>query len=705
MDRDADPEEGTVTGRDATAAEARRRRRTALGRPQSPPPNTGTLRGPPPESSRSGSRLRARSRKNARRTDERKTQQTKDAEHTGEQEQDTTPQAGAHTSVPSDRDRVLKDPEELPSKPQNGDLSRDLVLRDLRADFKKVERAGLPDPASAHTPLGHEILQVLEWTETRPHGAMDFSFVKVSAREVEMVEEWRPILARHDGLRGFAQLVIHRKRDEENADKDYIPVPADTIRAAFGLKPQRSGNQLKSLNLLWAYKCLVDPKLEWSEYRDGRCRRITQHGTPEEIMNEATDFFHDRQGKETALFMKGDVSRPTELNFQGECFEKMDEKRRTVEEAEITPPEKTRRMVRYLNKLTRRAHSTRGRSMFGDLARNVQGGVDVLLDAAEESAEVYDSGIRQSISQLRRFQDMPHMLYQVANFTPRPTPVGGNHLVGVGSMAIPPLLGDRHVALDLSKAQLAMFATIAEERYGQDMANTQSALTEHLDESSGFNMWDSMRSATELPDIDAAEYAVKRATYSAVYGASENTIKHNASKEIAGRSSHGYPDRSKVEGILDHEVISEVLSARENACRQISYHDKNRPHTVDAFGRELNRRDFRDGDEAELRKEQRQVEGDETYGDMRAGAKSLLAYAVQTLEVKTMWPIFEAAIEERERDGDDRWRVLLYKYDEVILWSRDKRQTQRWKEKAIDLVEEQTEQLGIKTRLDVEYDP
>lgn len=70
-----------------------------------------------------------------------------------------------------------------------------------------------------------------------------------------------------------------------------------------------------------------------------------------------------------------------------------------------------------------------------------------------------------------------------------------------------------------------------------------------------------------------------------------------------------------------------------------------------------------------------------------------------------MWPIFKAAIEEQERDGDDRWRLLLYKYDEVILWSRDKRQTQRWKEKAIDLVEEQTDRVGIKTRLDVEYAP
>ncbi|MCS4102363.1 hypothetical protein [Salinibacter ruber] len=690
------------------ARKARRRRRVALGAPQTSPPDTGPLYEPPSvrkanESSRSGDALRARFKERARRRQD--GHRTRKTDNTGR----TTPPAdedateGAHTSVPSGRERVYKDPENLPPTPQSGDLWRDCVLRDLRAGFKKIEDARLPEPESAATPLGERILHTLQRTESRPNGAMDFSFVRVSAREVEMVEEWRPILARHDGLRGFAQLVIHRKRDEEHADKGYIPVPADTIRAAFGLKPQKSGDQLKSTNLLWAYKCFVDPQLEWSKYADNRCRRITQHGTPDEIMTEATSFFHDRQGKTPVLFMKGEVSTPTENKFRAECFENMEAKRRTPEEATITPPEKSQRMTAYLNGLTREARS--GRSMFDTLANNVQDGVDRLLQVAEEGAEVYNKGIRQSISQLRRFQDMPLMLYQAANLTPRPTPVGANHLVGVDSLAIPPLLGENHVALDLSKAQLAMFATVAEERYGQDMPNTQSALDEHLDPASAFDMWESVRSATKLPDIPAAEYAVKRGTYSAVYGASENTIKHNASKEIAGRSGNGYPKREKVEGLLEHEVIHEVLNARENAHRQISYHDKNRPHTVDAFGRELDRRDFRDGDQDELRKEQRQVEGDETHGQMREGAKSTLAYIVQSLEVKTMWPIFDAAIKERRRDEKDRWRILLYKYDEVILWSREKRETDRWSRYVQNLIEEQVDKLGIKTRLDVEYAP
>jgi hypothetical protein len=90
---------------------------------------------------------------------------------------------------------------------------------------------------------------------------------------------------------------------------------------------------------------------------------------------------------------------------------------------------------------------------------------------------------------------------------------------------------------------------------------------------------------------------------------------------------------------------------------------------------------------------------------MRTGAKSTLACIVQSLEVKTMWPVFKAAIKEHEREGDDRWRILLYKYDEVILWVKDKRELQRWTQNAQELVDEQTDRLRLSTRLDVEYSP
>lgn len=77
--------------------------------------------------------------------------------------------------------------------------------------------------------------------------------------------------------------------------------------------------------------------------------------------------------------------------------------------------------------------------------------------------------------------------------------------------------------------------------------------------------------------------------------------------------------REDVEGILEHEVLAEVLDARKNARGQISYHDRSDPHTKGAFGRVLDRRTFRDGDEDELEREQDAVEGDDSYGNIRSG--------------------------------------------------------------------------------------
>jgi hypothetical protein len=623
----------------------------------------------------------------------------KEAEEEGTPGEDRT---GAHTCVPSSGGGGRESPYDLPKKPQNADMSPHPVVAELRPHLTKVKAGESVEQGAVLRVAAREILEVINRTQTRPHGAMDFRYIHVSAREVDLVERWRPILAKHDGLRGMAQLVIHRKRDEKEAGKDYIPVPADSIRAAFGLKPQRSGKQVPALLLLWAYRAFVDSELEWSGYADGHCRRITNHGTPDEIMDEATSFFLDRRGKESLLFMKADVSKPTEVAFRKDCFEKLDAKRRTGDEAEVKPPEESQQIVDYLNCLTEDARSP-GRDIYSELAANVQHGVDTLMEAAERGSEIYNKGIRQSITNLRRFQDMPFMLYQAGNRTPRPTPVGGNHLVGVDSKAIPPMLGDRHVALDLSKAQLAMFARVAAGEYDQDMSTTEEALASHLDESDEFDMWDSMRESLDIKVGEAEEYAVKRGTYSAVYGASENTIKHNVSKEIAERTQHEYPDREEIDGILSHPVIEEVLNAREEAYRHIKSSVRDGEQPTDAFGRVLDRKTFSDANESELHVEQPAIIKAEEGEITDKAARSLLAYIVQSMEVKTMWPVFEAAIQERERNGEDRWRVLLYKYDEVILWVRYMRQVEECTDYVRDLVAHHADKLNIRTELEPEY--
>lgn len=623
---------------------------------------------------------------------------------TGEAPRNEKHTTGAHTSVCISEGEGGVTEKNLPETPEDADIDPHPIVQRLRTHLIRIEDGEPISPSDGDGSEEDEIRKVMDKTNDRPYGAMDFRFIRVSKSEVELVDEWAPILAAHEGLRGMAQLVIHRQRDEGEGDKDYIPVPADSIRAAFGLTPQKSGEQTASRLLLWAYRAFVDPELEWSGYKDGRCRRIVNHSTPDSIMQEAQDFFLDRQGKPAVLFMEGDVSKPTEIEFRNDCFEKMNEKRRLAEDAEVTPPEESQRIIAYLNGLANDAESVPS-DIFTSLSHHVQDGVDTLMDYAERGAEVYNKGIRQSITQLRRFEDMPFMLYQAGDFTPRPTPVGGNHLVGVDSKALPPMFGGHHVALDLSKAQLAMFARVAGGEYNQDMGTTEKALAQHMDESVDFDMWESMMDCMDLPTHEAAEYAVKRATYSAVYGASKNTIRHNASKEFAERSEHTYPDTEDVKGLFSHPVIENVLTAREHAQEQISYHDSERRHTADAFGRTLDRRTFRDGDSTDLADEQPAIDERSADGRIYKGSRSLLAYIVQSVEVKTMWPIFRKAIEERKRDGRDRWRVLLYKYDEVVLWVRDKREVGRWTEFVRDIVEAQAEELGITTELDVEYPP
>ena len=630
-------------------------------------------------------------------------QRTQEQERTTDEEEQG-PQEHAHTSVPDGREKILRDPEKLPSTPQEGDFNRDVVLQDLRRGFKKNNYDyDIPSPETARTNLGVCTLQALKKTEIRPKESVEFKYVRASKREYEMINDWRPILNEHYGFRGFAQLVIHRKRDKEHGDKGYIPIPADSVRPAFGLKPQKSGKQLGALPFLWAYKAFVDEEFEWSSYKDGRCRRIINHGTPDEIMDEAQRFYHDRRGHTVINFMKGDVSTPTENAYRTQCFDSLDENRRTADDATIAPPRESQRIIKYLNRLGRQA--TSGKSIFDTLAEkgNVQQAVDTLLDAADKNAEMYNEGIRQSIRQLRRFEDLPYLLYQAGDTTPRPTPKGGNHLVGVDSRAIPPLLGDRHVALDLSKAQLAMFLRFMDD-VNHDMPETQGALEKHMAPSNDYDLWQSLGEKLDIGFRRASEpneakiYAVKRAIYSAVYGATKDTIRWVASCEICQRTHRGFPNGEQIDGLFEHEVLSEVLEARRKAFRHI----KDDGGVEDAFGRRLPLEEFTSEDSNSI-KEQPEIRTDEDNEQFPPSLRSLFACAIQSYEVKTMWPIFEAAIEERKGDGKDRWRVLLYKYDEVILWSRHEHQVQKWAEKAIGLVQKQTERLGIKTKLDVEY--
>lgn len=727
--------------KEEAAREARRRRRVALGAPQSPPPDTGPLDDETPQGSRSGGALRARLKERAQTENRGRTHQRENgdnAQRTGT----ANAEPGAHMVsavtlpfVDEKRAEIHTDREKVPPTPIQRDFGRDIevlevespgfaidltqdrALLELQSLFVTIpprsthhclsaalKRRVIPDPSEADQEGTERLLRLLKRGEDRTEEFRDMRFVYTSRHETEQVEEWAPILKWHDGLRGMAQWMIHHQRNEHG----HIPVPAKGIKAAYGLPDSADGgrNYVSQRDLLWLYKCFVDRQLVWSKYSKGHCRHAIHHGIPDAVMEEAREFYYDRRGKEKVLFMKPDVSERTAKKYRKRTFERMAEKRRTPEEAEITPPEESQKIRAYMNELSREARTSRGTSMFTAWTKNTDDAVHTLLDVAEGNPEVFDKGIRQSVKMLRRFEELPYMLYQEGNYTPRPTPVGANNLVGVDSAALPALLEEgRHALLDLSKAQLAVAAKVLEERFDQEVRTINKALERHLDAASDYDLWGSLLRATELDRGEAGKNAVKRGTYSAVFGAKENTIKHNISKTYAGEGKD-YPPRDHVEGFMEHPVIKNLLEARCHARQQILDHDCKRGKTEDAFGNRLNRTDFKQADEQDLDTEYRDFDGDD-YQESRVnkGAKPLLAYMMQSYEVKLMWPIFESAIKERGRDGNDRWRVMQYRYDGIVLWSRRKRDRKRWIEHAQNLVEEQAKRLGIKTWLDVEDAP
>jgi hypothetical protein len=240
-----------------------------------------------------------------------------------------------------------------------------------------------------------------------------------------------------------------------------------------------------------------------------------------------------------------------------------------------------------------------------------------------------------------------------------------------------------------------------------DTSAINERLRTHLDDGAHFDLWGDLRASVDL-DTDterqtqAAKNAVKRGTYSAVYGAKKQTVMRNICKEYANRGGT-YPNtHAPAEGFLDHPMIDQLLDVRRRIRGKISYDDGG----MDPFGRWLERETFKETDKDDISEERRSYDGDdyEGYGHKK-GAKSLLAYIVQGMEVKTLWPIFQAAIKEAERDSNDRWRVMQYRYDEVIIWARKRREVEKWANHARSLVADYADAEGLLTQLDVEYAP
>jgi hypothetical protein len=202
-------------------------------------------------------------------------------------------------------------------------------------------------------------------------------------------------------------------------------------------------------------------------------------------------------------------------------------------------------------------------------------------------------------------------------------------------------------------------------------------LQKHLD--GEIDLWDELGASLDLPDRSASRQAAKRATYAALYFSGEPNLIRTLCKEYAKATrGSGWPDEDDVEGFFDHPLVEDLRTARGSMKTYL----EEQGEVEDAFGIKRSLEDFESRDNPK---------------------RTLLSCVLQGYELDLMWPLYEIAEEERERDEDDRFRIALYKYDGIVVWMREghkERVRKRWIGEMQEAFDENAE--DVLTRLDVE---
>jgi hypothetical protein len=425
--------------------------------------------------------------------------------------------------------------------------------------------------------------------------------------------------------------------------------------------------------LLWLYAAFIDPSIRWTNPhpQSGKARIIKKHGAPEEIRVEALDFYLDRRGRDGIVLMAD--SPDSYYQRKKNLSALLEEAERTEPEVEL--PEATYRVVNYHNEMVKERG---GKQMFTRLAENAQRAIDHLKSGVEKIESDSVAGVRASIRRVRAFEDLPRPVYKASSYTPRPTSVGSNHLMQIPSEALAEMFTPHYVYLDGSKIQLALFEQLA-----RSMDQTCPAIRDHLKGhlAGDFDLWKEIASSIDLPDDDASRDAVKRGTYAALYFSGKDNLYRQISKEYAKSAENGpdnWPRGEDVEGFFDHPVIKELLEVRVSMKQKVNSEGV----IEDAFGIPRSADDFSERSNPE---------------------RTMLSCILQGHELRLMYPLYELAMEERESDRGDRFRIALYKYDGILAWIREgnkQRERQKWIRRMERAFNDRAE--DVLTRLDVE---
>lgn len=489
----------------------------------------------------------------------------------------------------------------------------------------------------------------------------------------ERIIEWRPILKWAEPLASMLQLILISDRRDDRFDPDLpctgMPLWHELVLAAFGF-PSRQHAQKHGVNsgmLIELFRKYIDSDFHvsgWNKEED-RARVVLRHSIPSSIIEAVEEHMLGPEEPDDKTYLIGgrSANRRNEENDQYEQRVRMVEE----QEPEIQLPEFTKRMQEYLNGLKRQSFAHGG---YGFVAANI----DSAFESAREQFKDAQRR-RQVLRKLCMVRQYPKPLYPACDFFPRLKAEGHNQLMNLPSYILRPIYTDRDRELDLSKAHLACETPVAEKN-GIDA----TLLREYLERNSQdeeFDLWMDVAEHFNVEDPKAARKAAK-SLYGAAYGSSEqNVIKEMCwAYADAGGAQHSF---EPFKPALEHPLVDELFRMRGELRELI----QQRGYLVDAAGRKIRPEMMTHKDE-----------GDKW--------KSVLAYVNASFEQKLMSQIFDLAIEEQQRERP-RFTIWLYQSDGVTVRVKSRASVSHQVQRLQEAVKEKADELGVPTRLEVDW--
>ncbi len=466
---------------------------------------------------------------------------------------------------------------------------------------------------------------------------------------------------------GFARVLLallSPNRVGTSADGDAeVLLDGQTLAACMGRERDYAEGNLTGDEatgaFLHAFRDIVLPNLEWTEYEPGQRARAVALAHVRDLLDPHLLRLWNAEMETPAHKLEDRVYLDT-----GEAFGSVSrsrERKRAREQMEgyaaLAPTPLTGRVYALMDSVPTRA--------FSPLLDR--------LDAARIAAEGLgkERARRDALKALDRIADEPIQRY---GFTPYSARIFGTN-PGVATVATPvrrALLPDCY-EVDLAGSQLAVAA----------VELGCPTLYDFLD--AGKSFWAEIVEHIGVPFDAASKAAVKRGTYGLVYGAGDARIVSDVRDEYAALTG-AQMDAGQAARFLTHPLVREVLEVRDAELERI----RERGYVVDVFGRRL-------------------VQGQMEYGDGikrtvsgADAARSLLAQKAQARELWLLEPLIELAEREAERTRP-KWRVLCWQHDGCSI--RFDGRAELHLGRLEEAVAERAERYGYPTRLEVKCAP